>query len=689
MARKQPRLTEETLNAILDKELHDSVGMHEEKLAEDQGDAIDRYMGKKYGTEVDGRSHYVSRDVMDTIEWIMPTLMDIYYSTDTPVQIEPQNQSDIVQAQQETAYLSYVLNRKNPGFHIVHNFVKDGLLQKLGIVKHWWDESENAREEPYEQLTTAELEMLLSNEDVIVVEHTAFLDGQETSDFIDDPSALHDVLITRVESHGQIKIENVPHEEFRIDRRATRKDNASYMGHVTIKTVSELIDMGFDRDMIETLAMDAATNEGSEKNTSPQHLARFHNDSTDPKEYIGTRTDLAMRELRLEEHYIRVDWNNDGIAEIRQVFRINKEIIENEEVPSFPFSFWSPLMMPHKLVGLSVVDLVEDLQKIKTHLTRAMIDNVNAANNGGWTVIQGMANLEDLMTTGPMRIVRQRVPDAVKRLDHPSLPPEAFQLLSYIDKVREERTGVNPLQQGMDEKVLGSNTAVGAVSQMMTAAMQRIQLIARVLAETGLKELFQSIHQLAQMHVGPGEVFRLHEQFIDVNPNEWVERIDFTVTVGTGHANKDQKLIHLNLLGQDIQNLVAGGGLGTLVSPQNLYNLMREKFQAAGFKDYSQFITDPSQVEEQPPTEEEEMQKAILLKEMELKEREAAREDAEVRIKVAEAQIKEGEARVSAAKAEAEIAQIRHEAAMREIELDLKQQELELEKQQGRGVKIG
>jgi len=677
------KMTDREINVILDAEMRDSVGVEDDKLASDQGEAMDRYMGKLYGTEMDGRSQYVSRDVMDTVEWMMPTLMDIYYSTDEPVVIQPQGEDDIEAAEQETKYLAWLLNRRNDGFSIIHNFIKDGLINKIGVVKHWFDEDATVTEEVYEGLDDQELEALLSKSNVQVVEHTVFdaASGEELEDITGDVPLLHDVRVAVESSKSKITLSNTAPENFRIARRGTSAKQAPYMSETQRVTVSDLISMGFDREIIEGIARRKGGMTDHDRTVSPQFLARFQNDSTDPRDFLSDRTDLANMELQLEEHYVKLDMDGDGIAEIRQIFRIGKDILSNEVWDSMPFTVWSPIMMPHKTVGLSLVDLVQDLQRIKTHLVRAMLDNVNFSNNGGFAIQEGMVNIDDLMTTRPLKIIREKVPNALRKLDTPNLPPEAFQMLQYIDTVREDRSGVSGLSKGQDDQALGSNTAAMSITQMMTAAQQRIQLIARVLAETGLREIYRAMHKLSLQHGDKETRFKLNGKFIQVDPTSWRTRDDFTVTVGTGFANKDQKMLHLNMLTQDTAQIVAAGGLGTLITPQNIYELQKAKYEAAGFKDFAKFITDPAT---QPPPQEEGPSA-----EEQLAQLEAQVKIQELQIKQAKLQIEQQEAIFKQMESQARIQKMAHDAQIDVAELELKFQELDIEREQKRAVGIG
>src|SRR6476646_8744993 len=117
------------------------------RLMEDRADAMDYYLGdmRKDMPAQDGRSRAVSTDVADIIEGLMPSLMDIFAGSDEVVRREPVGPEDEAAAQQETDYVNHVFMQQNPGFMILYSFIMDALLSKVGIVKVWWEESDEDR----------------------------------------------------------------------------------------------------------------------------------------------------------------------------------------------------------------------------------------------------------------------------------------------------------------------------------------------------------------------------------------------------------------------------------------------------------------------------------------------------------------------------------------------------------------
>ena len=455
------KMTKRELSAHLEQEISSALGYKDGKLTEQRSDALDRYYGKRYGNEQEGRSQIVTRDVADVIEWIMPSLMKIFTSGDKVVQFEPQGPEDIEMAKQSTDYINYVIMRQNPGFSILYQWFKDALLQKNGIVKHYWDDTSETLKETYKNLTEEEFTALLMDDGVDVKQHTENINesGQPPS---------HDVVVNRTYDDGQVRIEAVPPEEFLIDKYAKTIDTARFVAHRVKRTKSELIQQGYPKSKIDNVF------NNDEANYKAERLSRFsHEQDNSPEGDIDDG-------IWVTECYLRVDYDNDGIAELRKVTKVGDELLDNEAVDSVPFSSLTPIPMPHKFYGLSIYDLISDLQLIKTTLMRNLLDNMYLTNNGRYEVVEGQANLDDLMTSRPGGIVRVRTPGAVNPLGTPQLDQNSFNMLGYLDSIREERTGVSKNSMGLSDGALKSHQTATGVGQVMTAAQQKIELILHI-----------------------------------------------------------------------------------------------------------------------------------------------------------------------------------------------------------------
>jgi hypothetical protein len=683
------KMTKSELSQHVEHEIQSALGYGDGKLTQQRTDALDRYYGKKYGNEQEGRSQIVTRDVADVIEWIMPSLMKIFTGGDKVVQFEPQGPEDVEMAKQATSYTNYVIMRQNPGFNIIYSWFKDALLQKNGVVKHYWDDTTSVSREEYKNLTEEEFTSFLIDDDVEIIEHTATGGATEIEQdgmmMQDVQPVLHDIVIKRTNESGQVRIEPVPPEEFLINKYAKDINDARFVGHRVKKTKSELISQGYSKTKIER-AFSA-----EEAEWKSERLARFDYDQ-DSSYPTGDIDDGIW----VTECYVRVDFDNDGIDELRKITKVGDELLDNEAVDSVPFSSLTPIPMPHKFYGLSIYDLISDLQLIKTTLMRNLLDNMYLTNNGRYEVVEGQANLDDLMTSRPGGIVRVRTPGAVSPLATPQLDQNSFNMLGYLDSIREERTGVNKNSMGLNDGALKSHQTATGVAQVMTAAQQKIELIARVFAETGMKDLANNVYQLVQKFESPEKLVRLNNEWVTLYPAEWKEKLDCTAQVGLGFGNKDMNLMHLGQLAQTMQMIAQHPAAGMMIKPKNVYNLVAEQIKSMGMKNVNDFITDPGDQpipqQQGPSPEEQAKQMEAQLKAEELKiKMQKIQTESQLKQKEMEldAQLQQQELTLKAQEAEVNMQIKAQELELKKADLALKQQELILEREQGRPVAIG
>lgn len=605
------KMDETELKAIVASEIRSSLGYMGSHVSEERADNWDRYYAKPYGNERDGYSQVVSTDVMDTIEWIMPSLMRIFASGEECVRFEPVGPEDEDAAKQATDYVNHVFNKDNPGVLILQSWFKDALVAKNGYVKFWWDVSEDWKRESYFGLTDDAYALIIQDPDVEIVELTT--NSGEALDPMTGqpvPTTTHDVVVKRKRTKGRVCIEPVPPEEFLINRDAKSIEDARFVGHRKQYTVSALREEGVPQEVIDRLP------KGEEGMLSSEEaLSRASLD----EDVYGTDNDSvanqAMRHVWVTEAYIRVDWDGDGIAEMRKV-RVagpQSEILENDEWEGMvPFADLTPIPIPHKFVGLSVADLVKDLQLVKTTVLRQYLDGLYIANNPRMEVKEDMiVDPGEVLNSKSGGVIRSTgVGPALFPVQVAFVGPAALQGLEYIDTLRENRTGVTRYNQGVDANSL-NKTATG-VNQIMTAAQQRIELIARVFAETGVKRLFKGLLGLVSQYQDKPRMIRLRNEWVPMDPREWTSEFDMTVTVGLGNGNRDQLAAQIGqLLGLQFQAVQFQGGItGPFVTGENLYNTVEKYVQALGLKTAEPYFTDPSTQPPQQPKPDPEMVKA-------------------------------------------------------------------------------
>ena len=611
MAKGKP-LTELEVGSIVSSEIKASLGYIGSDITEQRQKSLEYYFGEPFGNEQEGRSQVVSTDVSDVIESILPTLLRTFAASDEIVKCEPVTAEDEEVAKQASDYLNYIFNKDNDGFITLYTLFKDALIQKNGVAKIYWDNSTKRERESYERLSEDEYTMLLDEDGVEVKEHTEYEDenavkerdkaleevaklGQAFDPMMLDQlenapiPMLHDVVIERVETFGKVKIEAIPPEEFLIERRAKSIQDANFVAHRTTVTRTQLIEAGFDHDKVYSLPSDTQDKYNEEK------ITRFRNLDYD---YDSNAGEASTDEISIFECYIRIDEEGDGIAKLRKVTLAGTEgytVLDNELCDSIPFVSVTPIIVPHRFYGRSVSEMTEDLQLIKSTVMRQLLDNMYLTNNNRVAVMDGQVNLDDLLTNRPGGVVRTKgAPGQVMMpMQTQTINSQAFPMLEYLDTVREQRTGITRYSQGMDADSL-NKTATG-VNTILSQAQMRVELIARIFAETGVKDMFLKMFELIVKHQDKERIVKIRNSFVPFRPMEWRNRCNISISVGLGTGSRDQQLSILNnILQTQLKGLeLQGSSDGPMVNLRNIYNTLSKIVENAGLKNPNAFFTDP------------------------------------------------------------------------------------------------
>lgn len=587
-------MDEYQLNSIVTSEIRDSLNHFDQEFSQERIRAMDFYLGEPMGNEVEGRSQVVSTEVSDTIEAIMPNLMRVFTANDKYVRFNARTAEDAERAEQISDYVNYVINHDNQGYKILYNWFKDALMFRLGVVKYYYDEQEDVREEEYENLNETELAALLANPDMEVIgvieeQASAYAQDEMTGEMM--PMDMNYSLKVRVkEKSGKIKVENVPPEEFLVNRRATSLEDAHFVAHRTVMTVSDLVAMGYDRDLVEKYAGSYSLDVDEERANRFQDLeANTGIDAADP----------ALAEVVYYECVMKVDYDGDGIAELRRVCAIGEggdEILHNEPFDHVPFAVVTPIMMPHRLIGRSIYDMTEDLQVIKSTLLRQYLDSVYTSTLPRMGVVEGMVNIDDVLDGTAGGIIRMRQAGMVQPITGTPVGGEVRPLMDYIDNLKEQRTGMSKASQGLDANALQSTTA-SAISATVRGAQVKLESYARTMAETGVKDLFKGILHLATKYDQKPRIIRLRNQFVPIDPREWHSEFDVVVQVGLGTADDEQKIAFLTqIAGKQEQILMQLGANNPVVTMSQYVNTLRSIAEIGGFKDADQFFNNPQQI---------------------------------------------------------------------------------------------
>ena len=699
-------MAQNELMSIIQAEIDDAIGFIESETVEQRKQALEAYLRQPYGNEVEGKSQIVTGEVAEAIDGALPSLVRIFTGSDNIVVFEPQGPKDEASAKQATDYCNWVFNRDNEGVSILHDWFKDALLQKNGILKAYWEDKEDITKERYFDLSNDELAMLMSDESMEIVE-------QDTTEFpIFDPmgqpvidpmgmpvmGATHNVVVQQKKKSGKVTIENVPPEEFLISKKARTIADSPFVAHRQMLTRSTLVAMGFNKKQIEGLQM------GDALAYTPERVARY---AAGEQPYQVQTDDPSMQEIEVFECYVKTDIDGKGIASLVQVFYASNEILEDakgkemiEEVDYVPFHSICPIPIPHKFFGNSLADRTVDLQLIKTTITRQMLDNLYLTNNARVVAVEGQANLDDLLTSTAGGVIRVKSPNAVSQLVVQNVASQAFPMLQYLDTIQSKRTGVSDASQGLDPSVL-QNVTAAAVASMQQAGAGKIELMARIFAETGVKSLFKGILHLLCKYQDKARLVRMRGEFVEFDPRTWANQYDVSINVGLGAGNRQEQMAMLSMVLAKQEQLIAQyGPANPYVSPAQYRGTLGRMVEIAGFKDSAEFykaITpEQDQMLSNPPPQQQQMPpeiQALMAKTQAEIQANQAKAQADLQMQQQQMQIDMQMAEQKAAlemqlMREKEMAKLQLEREKQQAYFALKQQEFEAEAQL-KAMKIG
>lgn len=608
-----PKMTDAELVAAIEAEEALCLDTLSGELQKERADALDRYRGLPLGNEVEGRSQVVDKSVLDTIEWIMPSLVRIYLGGDTIGQFEARGPEDEEAAKAETDVCNWYLEAKNDFFSQINSTLRDALLLKNGYMVGFWQSKYDTMEEQYKGLADEEATMLAQDGEIKVIEHSEYPDpnwvppmntmpggpqsatmggvGMGAPPFgpagvggqageMPAPPMLHDIRIERKACEEFVAVESIPPDELLVSRnhRWTSLLDAAFVQWRRRTTIGQLRAEGFDIEDDEPGDNDF-TQEWVERQRFNEN--QFLSDET---------TDPARRMVTLRDTYMRIDLRGTGKQQLWRICILqgSSRVILREQVDIVPFAAFSPIIYPHSHIGSSVYDLIQDVSNIKTALSRQFLDGVYQANSGRVAVNMNTVTLDDLLVNRPGQIVRvDGDPNGnIVPIQSVDVTGSVLQGLEYMDTVKEQRAGVSRNPAGLDPNVLQS-TATGVAAASAGSEM-RIELIARTLAG-GFKDLFLIIHSLALKHSTKALQIKLKGKWSVVNPREWTRRTDFSINVGLGTGTPQAQMQKLMAM-QPVMQQAHGLGLAGVTE---LYNFGSEMWKAAGWKNPDKFIKPP------------------------------------------------------------------------------------------------
>ncbi|WP_354686678.1 hypothetical protein [Cupriavidus necator] len=605
-------MSPEEFDGLLDNEIQQAVWWQDSAIKTDRERNYQYYLGLPLGNEVAGRSQVVSWDVFEVVESTLPDLLEMFFAGDNTGEFDPEGPDGERYAQQATDYVNYLIRKQNPGFLIFNTWFKDALIAKLGVVRAYWNPQEKVTRENYQGLDEASLVMLLDNDGVEVIDQLAYPDPQDMEQrqqaesalnamapeqaqqvlmmLQQPPKMLYDVSVKVTRKRGQVCIDNVRPETFIVSKRATKLGDAGLQGEVRPFMRSDLIEMGVSRADAESVQdYDLSILETGES------LKERAEHSTNTWQFNDEQTiDKSTEEVLLFCGHVLADFDGDGIAEWRYVLRGGNKTLTNEESDGPDYCVLTPIPIPHAIFGLSLADTVAPIQEANTALTRQYLDSLYLANNPRTYAVDNQVNLDDLLDNRIGGVVRMKNPGMAGPLETSSVAGEALQGIEFMDSRRENRTGVTRYNQGLDADSL-NKTATG-VSKIMGAGDRRMRMIARIFAETGVKDLFKLVLKIVCQHQDHEAVIKLRGEWVSFNPREWSDQMEATIEVGTDD-HVEMAAMWQQIIGMQAQAVQAGS---SLANEKNIFNSTMQLMKAMRVKGAERFWTDPDQA---PPKE--------------------------------------------------------------------------------------
>jgi len=591
-------MTEEEIKNLLQDNIDDAYSFVESDVNADRKRAMEYYLRQPYGNEVTGKSSVVTGEVAESIDGALPQLMKVFTQNTDVVEFTPQNDGDATVAENVTQYINHIFNKDNAGAIIMHNWFFDALTQKTGIVKAYWNDEKDVNEETYKGLSQDELTELTQDDTVEIISQEVIeipLDtvdnkAQMTNEVgslhqdIPEPIYVYNVKLRTTLNNSRVKIENVPPADFMIDRHADNISDARFVAQRKMLTRAELVAMGYDQSIVDDLSTD-----GDIQLDNFNPITGFNN-------VEANNTDKTQDLIATYECYLDIG-EEDGLAKKHRVCYASNTILSDEEIDYVPFYSLCPFPIPHSFYGQSMADRTMELQFIKSTITRQMLDNLYLTNNSRVGIVEGQCNIDDVLNSTAGGVIRMKNPNAIVPLTVQSSANQSFPFLEYLDQVQAKRTGVSDMMNGLDPNVL-QNVSATAVAAMTQQSQGKLELMARVFADTGVKNLMQGLLHLVCKYQDEPRAMAINGKPMNIDPREWTNLYNVNINVGLGNGRPDEKIAMLNMVMAKQEMILQQYGMSNpLVNLKQYRDTLAKFINASGYRDDSQFMNEISDSE--------------------------------------------------------------------------------------------
>lgn len=584
-------MDDETVQGIIQKAVEDAVDFIEAEITEPRLKSQRYYDGEVDIGYEDGRSRVVATKCREVVKSLKPSIQRVFLSTENVVEFVPRMPEDVEMCEQMTKFANYKFMQNN-GYRLLNDVFQDAMVKKCGIAKVMYEDKTTSEIHEFRNLTDEEFKYLIEPDEVTVLEHTKNSETTIVEEDIEEQTIIHDVKISRQKTRGDIAITSIPPEEFFVDRNARSIDDFFVVGHRTDMTIGDLLGMGFDHDEVHNLQGNMSTFEAeSEFERRNYAVDEDEDESIDP----------TSRKVVVTEAYMKIDKEGTGKPLMYRFILGGSgyKMLSCELADQVPFAIFEVDPEPHAFFGSSLVDLVMDDQDAATSMLRGVLDNVALTNNPGLEIVDGQVSVDDLLNNEIGRIVRVKQQGSIREQVVPFTAGSTLPALQYFDSLVENKTGVSKASQGLDANVLQSASATAIAATMQGAAGQA-EVVARNLAEGGMRQLFRLIATVIINNTDKEEIIRLNNEFVEVDPRSWDSDADMMVNVGIGTGREAEKSAVLRETLQMQMNVWQQyGPTNGLVTMTNVRNTLADLLTSVGLRNTDRYYLPVTMEKEQ------------------------------------------------------------------------------------------
>lgn len=545
-------------------------------LRSEDGDYYDSLDGSEEGNAPLNKSTVVSTDVRDTVMTIMPSLIRIFTSSENIVNFVPRSPDQVATAKMATSDILYTFWDECDGFLLLHNVFKDALTQKVGVVKFGTTVDKEVRIKEFQNVSMEQLQAAIQR-----YEETAGAGEVEVLQMDPDPVNPNLIQKARLRYYTSVPrqfVEPIAPEDFRIDRRATCVKKARLVGSSCLLSMSDAVSMGIPKEVVEQYV-------GSYDYYKVERMIR------NP----GIDTSVIDRDLvEVGEYFIRIDSDGDGIDELHLITTIgdNYDIVSDDIVDYPQIAVFCGDPRPHTVVGDAIADLTRDIQEIKTHLLRGALDSLDASLYPDLVVNESLVNLPDVLSDGIGRVIRTKgdPTGTVREFRSSFVGTDVFQMMAQMDLIRQARTGISEASKGVDPKALQSTNLMG-IEAIVTGAQERIELIARILAETGFRDLMKGLLREVCANPNPARTYELNGEWVEIDQTLFDDTMRCRVNPSLGKGTDTTRMQALQMVQNSQMTVFTQMGLvNPLVTIEQYQNTISDMLAMVNIKDTSRYF---------------------------------------------------------------------------------------------------